>query len=1069
MYGGYDNFNDYSSDPSSSTSTKCSRLPLGKQLNNAIKGGDVAQVSALLEKNVAIRQSDLNAAVLGKHTKILRILLKDGHYYDKSEIDLNPLLRSATTDGSDKIVDVLLQHGANPNTRNRNHVAVLTIALKKRFFRIADLLYHNCHRLTGGARIKDCPITLVVQWLYYKIENNGVPHEALVISLMENSRLDLNKYRSDSISFLCFALQKNNVRMVCALLEKGAQLGKSALEEKQQLLCIAAKHGYDNTVSTLLNNPVVDINCVNKNGETPLELALSNKQTSTVTYLLNHNATVTEAHVKVAIFANEIESLKQLLRHSKLSAINMDLFCEALDCKTTPIIIQFLLMQALIKDLNVSDSKGKTPLSITLKQWNVELTQLLLSKGASLEKNGGVNACLCDSVEALDIPITTLLLEHLTASIDSVQREGASLLHIALRASSNRYGYYSTDNRKKDMVEFLLSKEIDPDSYSKEGEPALHYSINKGEKVLIDLLVKAKANINKPHLTNKKTPLHIAAEKNDYETARKLLETRAFPDSKDLEGNTPLLCTLCNVLLSTKMVDLLIAHHANVNIANLKSQTPLSIALQNNRCILLIKLLKCGANSKSVGGYQKLILYAVKNRSQELFSFLKINGANVNQLLDKNKNALWLGVESGDVAFCEFLLQSGCELSIGIHEKTLRSYLEQAVANKFYYLVNFCLKKGVILDVDEAINLFSNLVIHNQPKALRTLLERGFILTNIVYQEQHGSLDASFSLTKNETKDNQDYHHSRRYMSSSSSYELNKIKKSPVIFAAEKRLTKILKLLIRYELRPQWKIQNIAFAEKKQHYYSNDYPHSIYQNKLREKKQTRPTYNPYANQHSYDPSYEGYHYMMSRNDSSRFSSHSNSKISPEIRSLIDDTAEIVKKELDKEKTLIQLKHIASVFFQGARQPVTGIPHLPGEIITHILLPLAIEMNTSLLNADVCKMVNAATPIESNTYKRYAGLFKSCQEIDVRELFDANGKLLHSCVVDFKVGTKIRVCIDGKSQLFELTAAHFSSSTGWSNLRLEQTLANLYQLATKGIYDSRPGMIFNDAAELASST
>lgn len=1090
MLSGYSSDNDYSNDyyacyedfdddrvvnrsHNTTNKPKSYRIPLGKQLNSAIENGDVTTVAKLLEKKVGIRQRDLNTAVLKKHTKILRMLLDDGHYYDKSEIALDPLLRTATTDGSDEIVDVLLQHGANPNTRNRQNVTVLTIALKQSNFRVANLLYRK------GAQIKDCPVQGVIHWIYYQIEHEKDQYDNITKELIKDPRLDLNRSRSDNVSFLGFALQKNNIAIIRVLLEQGARLGKSTLEEKQRLLSICATYGYDNSLLTLLNNTEVDINGVDEHKRTPLELALSHKQQSTVNHLLLRKASVTEAHIKIAIQAENMDTLKLLLRHTTIPAISMDLFCDALESSTAPAIIQCLLIQGLVKDLNASDSKGRTPLSVTLKQKNVEMTRLLLSKGASLEKNKGINACLGDAVEALDILMTTLLLEYLKDPIDSVQREGVPLLHIALRSSRpDKFSFHHyPNNSKKQMVEFLLSKGVDTDSYHTDGDAALHYCIRKGEKDLVEILIKAKANVNKPHLINKKTPLHIAAEKNDHESTRQLLEANAFPDATDLEGNTPLICALntpliCAFLAYTttmdKVADLLIAHHANVNIGNLKGQTPLSIALANNRYDLLIKLLRCGADSISVGGHQKLMLCAVKNKSQGLFLVLKTNKADVNQPLEGHKNALYLALVSGDLVFCEFLLKEGCQLSVGVEERSLRNYLEQAVKNKYYYLVAFCLKKGVILDVDEAILLFSNLIINNQPTALQTLLERGFILTDIIYQERNSSLEAPFCLAKIESKETSSSMSS--YYSSSSSYssfssEPKKINKPPLIFAAEKKLIEILKLLIRYELRPKWEIRNIVLPEKKQNYYSNDYPHSMYQEKLREKKQIRPTHNPYANQHSY----KGYH-SITRWSSSILSDHFRTEIHrTEIRSLIDHITENVKKELHQEKTLIRLKYIASLLFQGMRQPATGIPHLPGEIIAHILLYVAIEIDASIQESDICKMVDAAAPIESNTYKRYAdaGLFKSCQEIDIRELFDANGTLIHSRMVNFKVGTQIRVCIDGKAQLFELTAEYFSSSSRLSSLRLERTLTELFQLTTKGIYDSRPGVIFNDANELIS--
>ena len=78
-----------------------------------------------------------------------------------------------------------------------------------------------------------------------------------------------------------------------------------------------------------------------------------------------------------------------------------------------------------------------------------------------------------------------------------------------------------------------------------DGSTPLHCSVWKGQEAVVELLVKAGANVNAVNQNGHwgTTPLHAAAHANQAKIAKLLLDHGADVKAKDMEGRTPMFHT----------------------------------------------------------------------------------------------------------------------------------------------------------------------------------------------------------------------------------------------------------------------------------------------------------------------------------------------------------------------------------------------------------------------------------------------------------------------------------------------------------------------------------------------
>jgi ankyrin repeat protein len=148
-----------------------------------------------------------------------------------------------------------------------------------------------------------------------------------------------------------------------------------------------------------------------------------------------------------------------------------------------------LVEQLLNGVININETAGETqtPLHIAAQYGHTEIAKLLLDKGAVVDpRDNDERTPLHYAVFNGQTEIARLLLDK-GAVVDSKYKNGENLLHIAAKIE-----HYGTQIHS-DIVSLLLEK-IDIESKDDYEMTPLHHAVISGNKDIVELLLKNKAN-----------------------------------------------------------------------------------------------------------------------------------------------------------------------------------------------------------------------------------------------------------------------------------------------------------------------------------------------------------------------------------------------------------------------------------------------------------------------------------------------------------------------------------------------------------------------------------------------
>lgn len=327
-----------------------------------------------------------------------------------------------------------------------------------------------------------------------------------------------------------------------------------------------------------------DVNARSIDGLTALTEALTSGLNDTITPLLlaaGANIDIKDNSrndVPLLTYAvNKPEILKQLIDlKANVNVVNED--------KNTPLMLAIetfdkASIDVLLEhkaDLKIKNKDGLTAFSYAIKAYLTQKTVLSKSQ------------YFADDLRYMK-PYQTLLRTLLELGADPNDRilQGSSALHAVLECE--RY-----DQAKPNIFDILLQcKEIKHDVPNQEGATPLMLAakIPKTTYAYADAVSKlldAKANTAAVD-QQKRTALFYSSTAHN-EATELLLKSKADPNHKDKNGNTPLITALNNIHLWTdNCVKVLLSHNANPLAENKKGENALTV------------LKNCGANSKISG------------------------------------------------------------------------------------------------------------------------------------------------------------------------------------------------------------------------------------------------------------------------------------------------------------------------------------------------------------------------------------------------------------------------------------------------------------------------------------
>ena len=394
--------------------------------------------------------------------------------YSKKWIGFTPLGNACRT-GNNEAVDWLLRQGAKSNIARyyefgREPDTPLRVASQEGHIETVRLLLEK--NVTSGlcnALVDAC----------------SIGHVEIALLLLEHAvKSDINP--TFQTAPLYPACGNGHVKIVQALIQKGAHVDRKDYKSGSSSLCVASANGHLAVVELLLENGA-NMTFTDSSGCTPLRI--SNYR--------GHKK-VSEALQKEEI-RRSTKSYSHLVCSNLHSVATQELLNEVgrrehPDCQQVKRIQSLILEQKA--DLNCKATNGCTPLYWVCSEGHFEIAKLLLGNGANPNiANTGRDwergdTPLFASCRKGHLQIARLLLEH-KAFVDNCTLMGRdeSALH------------WACSHGKIEMVKLLLrhGAEVNRQVYGNKGDSPLFVAIKEGYLEIVKILLKNGAEQSITH------------------------------------------------------------------------------------------------------------------------------------------------------------------------------------------------------------------------------------------------------------------------------------------------------------------------------------------------------------------------------------------------------------------------------------------------------------------------------------------------------------------------------------------------------------------------------------------
>lgn len=304
--------------------------------------------------------------------------------------------------------------------------------------------------------------------------------------------------------------------------------------------------------------------------------------------------------------------------------------------------------------------------------------------GKSRKDGSGVNAPLdARGATALHLAVekndraAVEKLSRVGANPNQPDKEGQTPLFTAIAA------------RNIDMVRVLVDKGASFEARDDKKRNALDWAIEKECPVeFIAQLRGFGADPASPAIDNRRTAMHLAAEKNRPDLIEYLHSAGLSLNQQDSQGATPL-----HVAVSAKKPEALqklIDLKADANIRNNQIETPLHLAAAQGNAAAADALLTLPEVRRGINDHRTYnkgwtpLMSAVAANQPAIIEKIVAVGGNVNQTDNENRNSLFIAVENGHLEAAKLLLSLGADCKKGPESTYNKSSMVHWINDKNY-------------------------------------------------------------------------------------------------------------------------------------------------------------------------------------------------------------------------------------------------------------------------------------------------------------------------------------------------------------------------------------------------
>lgn len=410
--------------------------------------------------------------------------------------------------------------------------------------------------------------------------------------------------------------------------------------------------------------------------------------------------------------------VKQILQHS----LNNDLYSIAA-LFTEVVLGNTHLTKRLVRkgiNLNSKGVDGKTALKLALENRHFRLALKLVKMGASLKSLTPKEKLqlLNHAIETQDLKSAQKMISSGMNINQPVNTYQDTLLHVAVMTPGN-----------EKVIQFLLESGAHPDCINRHGMAPIHLATSLNYLKLLVEKGKASVKTSYPLIT-------LQQLRNDFDTARYLIEKGASINQPDLDGNTPL-HEAAKEKEFLPILKFLLEKGAKIDLKNKNGETPLEVAIDHNNAAALPFLLK----DQTIPPECYLLHKAIPKQNLFLIHHLVTHGASLNETDSQGNTPIDLLIQSNSELFTRSILnhfKEQIEMKSSYILKSLHAGNE-ALAQEFIEL-------GADINApnDQGITPLQDAFDKQDTYTARFLLENGAIFT-----KQEGFFYLQHALLKN--------------------------------------------------------------------------------------------------------------------------------------------------------------------------------------------------------------------------------------------------------------------------------------------------------------------------------
>ncbi len=674
--------------------------------------------TAVSDRNINYRfedgQTPLHYAAIAGHKTIAKYLLENNAATNVQDSSGATPLHEAVRYGRTGIAKMLLDAGASVDAKdNLGKTPVLLIIPEKQRLELYSLLISYKSDMTGKDMYGDTVLHTATM--------TDVSTE--ILSLLVKAGADINARNKDGVTPLALAIENKLSSHINFYAGHGADINSKDQKGNTPLkMALRADDSSDKTLEIILNSQNID--SLDSDGNTPLITAIAENATQEkIQYILSltDNVNARNSDGNTALYLTVLKNRRTI--GEKLLAKNADIFSTnnknnspLSQALRNPQIMEWLITSKTIKD---TDGIGNTALHYAT-EWGLQnAVETLITKGADKEAKNANGETPVFSACKNNNPEIIALLAKKGCKINVRDNLGSTPLHVAVRwgntddaeqlinlgcniDAQNVTGKTPLAEAvlggKTEIAKMLLSKGANPNISDINGRTILMDAVKAKNTRTIAMLLENNANPQAQDL-NGRNSYHEAALTADEKVIGLIRNAGGNPLSRDKNGNTPF--SLC-LDKPTPVIKAILG--SNTSISDSDGNTPLHIAVQNNKSVEMLKMLISSGypiDARNSEGFTPLAIAIEKNYKLLALSLLESGSNPFIQIDSSGNNAALIALKNNNKAILEGIVKYSGSMSDIQGNSILHYAARLSSATTIKNLISYGLDKNVKNIYDE--------------------------------------------------------------------------------------------------------------------------------------------------------------------------------------------------------------------------------------------------------------------------------------------------------------------------------------------------------------------------------